>query len=68
MRAIITRSSALPTIVADELARMSEAGFDGVAIIFVNYLRELPYFVQEVIPRLEKRGLRQPVSTVRLTS
>jgi hypothetical protein len=28
----------------------------------------LPYFVQEVIPRLEHRGLRSPIATVRLTS
>jgi hypothetical protein len=25
---------------------------------FVNYLDELPYFVQEVMPRLQRRGLR----------
>ena len=25
---------------------------------FVNYLNELPYYVQEVIPRLERMGLR----------
>ena len=57
-----------PDHVAGELALLSEAGFDGVAIIFVNYLRELPYFVQEVIPRLERRGLRRPMATVRLAS
>jgi FMNH2-dependent dimethyl sulfone monooxygenase len=57
-----------PDHVANELARLSEAGFDGVAIGFVNYLHELPYFVQEVIPRLERRGLRRPVPTTRLAS
>jgi hypothetical protein len=25
---------------------------------FVNYLDELPYFVQEVVPRLQRMGLR----------
>jgi alkanesulfonate monooxygenase SsuD/methylene tetrahydromethanopterin reductase-like flavin-dependent oxidoreductase (luciferase family) len=44
--------------VAGELAALHEAGFDGVAMAFVNYLDELPYFVQEVIPRLGHRGLR----------
>jgi alkanesulfonate monooxygenase SsuD/methylene tetrahydromethanopterin reductase-like flavin-dependent oxidoreductase (luciferase family) len=71
-RAVIARDHysifGTPDHVADELARLSEAGFDGVSIIFVNYLQELPYFVQEVIPRLEHRGLRSPIATVRLTS
>ena len=49
-----------PDHVAGELARLSDAGFDGVAIGFVNYLREMPYFIQEVVPRLERLGLRRP--------
>jgi alkanesulfonate monooxygenase SsuD/methylene tetrahydromethanopterin reductase-like flavin-dependent oxidoreductase (luciferase family) len=44
--------------VAHELGALHEAGFDGVAMAFVNYLDELPYFIQEVIPRLERMGLR----------
>lgn len=71
-RAVIARDHysifGTPDHAAGELARMSEAGFDGVAIFFVDYLRELPYFVQEVIPRLERRGLRRPVSAARLAS
>jgi alkanesulfonate monooxygenase SsuD/methylene tetrahydromethanopterin reductase-like flavin-dependent oxidoreductase (luciferase family) len=47
---------------ADHVARglkaLHDAGFDGVAMGFVNYLDELPYFVQEVIPRLRRMGLR----------
>jgi len=50
-----------PDHVAGELARLHGAGFDGAAIDFVNYLDELPYFAQEVIPRLERLGLRKPV-------
>jgi alkanesulfonate monooxygenase SsuD/methylene tetrahydromethanopterin reductase-like flavin-dependent oxidoreductase (luciferase family) len=57
-----------PDRVAGELAQLSAVGFDGAAIIFVNYLQDLPYFVQEVLPRLEKLGLRQPVPSVRLAS
>jgi FMNH2-dependent dimethyl sulfone monooxygenase len=49
-----------PDHVAQELGRIHEAGFDGVAIDFINYLNELPYFVQEVIPRLERMGIRRP--------
>jgi FMNH2-dependent dimethyl sulfone monooxygenase len=48
-----------PDRVAQELNRFHEAGFDGVAIDFINYLEELPYFVQEVIPRLERLGIRR---------
>jgi len=30
-------------------------GFDGLALNFVNYLDEIPYVVQEVLPRLHLR-------------
>jgi alkanesulfonate monooxygenase SsuD/methylene tetrahydromethanopterin reductase-like flavin-dependent oxidoreductase (luciferase family) len=49
-----------PDHVARELQSIHDAGFDGLAIGFVNYLAELPYFIQEVIPRLERLGLREP--------
>jgi alkanesulfonate monooxygenase SsuD/methylene tetrahydromethanopterin reductase-like flavin-dependent oxidoreductase (luciferase family) len=48
-----------PDTVADELARIAAAGFDGIAISFVNYLDELPYFHAEVLPRLARLGLRR---------
>lgn len=57
-----------PDHVVGELGRLSAAGFDGVSIIFIDYLRELPYFIQEVIPRLERGGLRHPIPTVRVAS
>ena len=47
-----------PDAVASELARLQAAGLDGLAINFVDYLKELPYFAAEVLPRLEKLGLR----------
>jgi len=49
-----------PDTVAAELARIAAAGFAGATVAFVNYADELPYFVQEVLPRLEARGLRRP--------
>jgi dimethylsulfone monooxygenase len=49
-----------PDRVAGELKRLHDAGFSGVAMGLVNYLDELPYFVQEVIPRLERMGIRTP--------
>jgi alkanesulfonate monooxygenase SsuD/methylene tetrahydromethanopterin reductase-like flavin-dependent oxidoreductase (luciferase family) len=48
-----------PDHVAAELRRVSEAGFAGATIATVNYLADLPYLVQEVLPRLERMGLRR---------
>jgi alkanesulfonate monooxygenase SsuD/methylene tetrahydromethanopterin reductase-like flavin-dependent oxidoreductase (luciferase family) len=47
-----------PDDVADEMARLSAAGARGIAVSFVNYIEELPFFCNEVLPRLEQRGLR----------
>ena len=51
-----------PDDVAAELAKISAAGFIGTTITFVNYLDEFPYFRDEVLPRLERLGVRRPVS------
>ena len=48
-----------PDRVADELANISRAGMRGIAVSFVNYLNELPYFRDEVLPRLARLGVRQ---------
>jgi len=48
-----------PDAVAEELANISTAGVRGIAVSFVNYLDELPYFCTEVLPRLQRRGLRE---------
>jgi dimethylsulfone monooxygenase len=47
-----------PDTVARELAQLAGAGAKGVALSFVNYLDELPFFHDEVMPRLVKLGLR----------
>jgi alkanesulfonate monooxygenase SsuD/methylene tetrahydromethanopterin reductase-like flavin-dependent oxidoreductase (luciferase family) len=49
-----------PDIVAQGLSQIAQAGFDGVALGFLDYDRELPYFVETVLPRLERMGLRRP--------
>jgi dimethylsulfone monooxygenase len=49
-----------PDYVAAQLAVLGEAGMTGIGISFVNYIDELPYFCDEVLPRLERAGLRQP--------
>jgi dimethylsulfone monooxygenase len=47
-----------PDRVADELESISRAGVRGIALSFVNYLDELPYFCDEVLPRLARAGVR----------
>jgi dimethylsulfone monooxygenase len=48
-----------PDRVADELATVGRAGLRGVAVSFVNFVDELPYFCEEVLPRLQRMGLRE---------
>lgn len=45
--------------VARELADYSAAGLTGIGMNFVNYLDEFPYFRDEVLPRLERLGVRE---------
>jgi alkanesulfonate monooxygenase SsuD/methylene tetrahydromethanopterin reductase-like flavin-dependent oxidoreductase (luciferase family) len=47
-----------PDRVAEELENISKAGVRGIALSFVNYLDELPYFCDEVLPRLVQIGVR----------
>jgi FMNH2-dependent dimethyl sulfone monooxygenase len=48
-----------PDTVAREMAQLTAAGLTGIAVSFVNYLDELPYFCAEVLPRLARLGLRE---------
>ncbi len=43
-------------------AAASKAGVRGIALSFVNYLDEFPAFAAEVLPRLERLGLRVPAA------
>ncbi|MCI9886893.1 LLM class flavin-dependent oxidoreductase [Micrococcales bacterium 31B] len=52
-----------PDEVAAEIAKFHAAGFDGMTLAFVDYAGELEYFAQEVLPRLEAMGIRQPVAS-----
>jgi alkanesulfonate monooxygenase SsuD/methylene tetrahydromethanopterin reductase-like flavin-dependent oxidoreductase (luciferase family) len=49
-----------PDEIAAELATLNQAGVRGIAVSFVNYLDEFPYFQDEVLPRLEALGVRRP--------
>jgi alkanesulfonate monooxygenase SsuD/methylene tetrahydromethanopterin reductase-like flavin-dependent oxidoreductase (luciferase family) len=47
-----------PDRVAEELEIISKAGVRGIGLSFVNYLGEVPYFCDEVLPRLVRQGVR----------
>lgn len=51
-----------PDDIADGIEAFAKAGISGTTLCFVDYVKELPYFRDEVIPRLEARGIRKPVS------
>ena len=48
-----------PDHVASQLIDLSKAGLTGVAVSLVNYVDELPFFCDEVLPRLQRAGLRE---------
>ncbi len=48
-----------PDNVAKELAALAAAGLRGIGISMVNYAEELSLFCDEVLPRLERLGLRE---------
>jgi FMNH2-dependent dimethyl sulfone monooxygenase len=50
-----------PDFVANKFHQLSNAGLDGMAFGLVNYLDELPFFAAEVLPRMERLGIRQKV-------
>ena len=47
-----------PDDIATDVAQLSAAGLAGCSIAFLDYLKEIPYFCTEVLPRLERAGLR----------
>ena len=54
-----------PDTIADLLETLSATGIAGTTLSFVDYAKEFPYFRQEVLPRLEAKGLRhQPTEPV----
>ena len=47
-----------PDRVTEEFFNISKAGMAGIAVSFINYLKEVPYFCDEVLPRLGRLGVR----------
>lgn len=50
-----------PRQVADKILGLHEAGLRGTTVSFVDYIKEFPYFRDEVLPLLEQAGIRRPV-------
>ena len=48
--------------VVEQYRKMSECGVDGIAIGLVNYITDFPVLRDEILPRMERLGLRLPVS------
>ena len=47
-----------PDFICGELEKIATCGFSGASLAFVDYLAELPFFAEEVLPRLEAKGIR----------
>ncbi len=61
----ISGTGTLPVIgsyddAAQTLQRLAEAGLDGMAVGLVNYVADMPMLRDEILPRLERLGLRAP--------
>jgi len=50
-----------PDFVSSQIEKIAESGFSGASLAFVDYLQELPFFADEVIPRLMDKGIRLSV-------
>jgi alkanesulfonate monooxygenase SsuD/methylene tetrahydromethanopterin reductase-like flavin-dependent oxidoreductase (luciferase family) len=57
-----------PDDVVAQFKQLSATGIAGSALVFLNYLMEIPLFIQEVLPRMERAGLRDPQSATREVS
>ncbi len=49
-----------PDHVAEQLELLSNTGIAGTTLSFVDYAKEFPYFREQVMPRLVRKGLRLP--------
>jgi FMNH2-dependent dimethyl sulfone monooxygenase len=53
-----------PQMVADGIVRLKECGFNGTTLSFVDYVKKFSYFRDNVLPLLEKAGIRHPVEKI----
>ncbi len=50
-----------PEQIADTICQLSAAGIDGLCLSWFNFEKGLPLFINEVMPLLERGGVRLPV-------
>ena len=50
-----------PRQIADSIIAMSQAGIDGLCLSWFNFEKGLPIFIEQVLPLLERAGVRKPV-------
>ena len=43
----------------EEMIAIAAQGYEGIALSFVNYMQELPYFCDRVLPLLRSAGYRE---------
>ena len=48
-----------PEKIAEEMIAIAAQGYEGIALSFVNYTQELPYFCDRVLPLLRSAGYRE---------
>jgi len=44
----------------ETMQRLSNAGLDGLALGMINYVDDFPHIRDELLPRMERAGLRNP--------
>ena len=47
-----------PEKIVEDMIKISQAGYAGTALTFVNYTYELPFFCDRVLPLMKQAGLR----------
>lgn len=52
-----------PDHVAATFKRISDAGINGMAVGLINYINEMPLLRDELLPRMVRLGLREPLRT-----
>ncbi len=48
-----------PESIATSMMAIADQGYEGIALSFVNYTQELPYFCDRVLPLLRQAGYRE---------
>jgi FMNH2-dependent dimethyl sulfone monooxygenase len=55
-----------PAHIADDIAKLAQAGLDGALVSWPRYEEGLRRFIAEVMPLIEQAGLRRPAASAKL--